>query len=183
MYVAREKRRSNIVEYLLYMWTVEDLIRANGLDSERLRGTVVDKYGNLSVAQRREVEAWYDDLAAMLRREHKETAGHAEVLTQLCNDLYNYHLELLTRPDQQPYQEAFATAWPDLQLLLTKVKGAERMQHVELALNALYDYYLLRLRGDVTLADTTNAVRRLAAWLARLSASYLQEERRLTGQQ
>ena len=32
MIVAKQKRKENIAEYLLYMWQVEDLIRANQFD-------------------------------------------------------------------------------------------------------------------------------------------------------
>ena len=41
MIIAREKRRNNIAEYVLYMWQIEDLIRANELDMQRLRATVI----------------------------------------------------------------------------------------------------------------------------------------------
>ena len=34
MITASQKKRDNIAEYLLYMWQIEDLIRANGLDIE-----------------------------------------------------------------------------------------------------------------------------------------------------
>ena len=34
MIIAKQKRKENISEYLLYMWQVEDLIRANHLDME-----------------------------------------------------------------------------------------------------------------------------------------------------
>ena len=44
MIIAREKRRNNIAEYVLYMWQIEDLIRANELDMQRLRATVIAQY-------------------------------------------------------------------------------------------------------------------------------------------
>ena len=34
MIIARQKRKENIAEYLLYMWQVEDLIRANKFDMD-----------------------------------------------------------------------------------------------------------------------------------------------------
>ncbi len=34
MITASQKRKENIAEYLLYMWQIEDIIRANGLDIE-----------------------------------------------------------------------------------------------------------------------------------------------------
>ena len=37
MYISRQLKQQNIAEYLLYMWQVEDMIRAYGLDRERIR--------------------------------------------------------------------------------------------------------------------------------------------------
>ena len=34
MIIAQQKRKENIAEYLLYMWQVEDLIRATGVSIE-----------------------------------------------------------------------------------------------------------------------------------------------------
>ena len=42
MYIASKKRKENIAEYLLYMWQIEDLIRAYGLDIDRIRQNVID---------------------------------------------------------------------------------------------------------------------------------------------
>ena len=53
MIVASKKRKENIAEYLLYMWQIEDLIRANGLDIDKIRTNIIDKF-NLDETQRRE---------------------------------------------------------------------------------------------------------------------------------
>ena len=44
MITASQKRKENIAEYLLYMWQIEDIIRANGLDLAKIESTVIDKY-------------------------------------------------------------------------------------------------------------------------------------------
>lgn len=36
MIIAKKLKEQNIAEYLIYMWQVEDLIRANGCDIDRL---------------------------------------------------------------------------------------------------------------------------------------------------
>ena len=41
MIVAKQKRKENIAEYLLYMWQVEDLIRANQFDIDSIRRNVI----------------------------------------------------------------------------------------------------------------------------------------------
>ncbi len=44
MIIASQKRKENIAEYLLYMWQIEDLIRANSLDLDKIKANVIDKY-------------------------------------------------------------------------------------------------------------------------------------------
>ena len=43
MLVASQKRKENIAEYLLYMWQVEDIVRAFNLDIERIRQNIIDR--------------------------------------------------------------------------------------------------------------------------------------------
>lgn len=179
MIIARQKRKQNIVEYILYMWNVEDLIRANNLDMKRIDENVVSKYAIEDPAKRQEVYDWWDNLCEMMRREGKQKGGHLQIITMLANDLYNFHLYLLTQQSEIPYQNAFRTAWPDLSLLMTKIPDGDKMQHILLALTAIYDYYLLKLQGKTVLADTTNAVMRISHFMAILSQKYLKAEREL----
>ena len=44
MYIAQEIRKKSIAEYLLYMWQIEDLIRAYGCSLSRLRREYIDKF-------------------------------------------------------------------------------------------------------------------------------------------
>ncbi len=179
MFIAQKKRKESIIEYVLYMWNVEDLIRANGLDIKRIEENVISKYGITDPASRQQLYDWWDNLCEMMRKEHKEEGGHLQILDMLANDMYNFHLYLLTQPDEIPYQNAFQTAWPDLSLLMTKIKDGDKMQHVLLGLTAIYDYYLLKLQGKTVLADTTNAIVRISHFLSILSQKYLKAEKEL----
>ncbi len=62
---------------------------------------------------------------------------------------------------------------------MTKIPDGDKMQHVLLALTAIYDYYLLKLQGKIVLADTTNAIVRISHFMALLSQKYLKAEREL----
>ena len=44
MIIASQKRKENIAEYLLYMWQVEDLIRANNMDLDKIEQNIISKY-------------------------------------------------------------------------------------------------------------------------------------------
>ena len=45
MFIAREKKKDNIAEYILYMWQVEDLLRALGLNMEQVDKHIVAGFG------------------------------------------------------------------------------------------------------------------------------------------
>ena len=65
MIIARRKRKENIAEYLLYMWQVEDLIRANNFDMDSIRRTVVDRYDQPDDIKE-EIAKWYEELIEMI---------------------------------------------------------------------------------------------------------------------
>ena len=44
MLIAETKRKENMAEYLLYMWQVEDLIRANGCDIDAIERNLISRY-------------------------------------------------------------------------------------------------------------------------------------------
>ena len=50
MFIASQKRKDNIAEYLLYMWQIEDIIRANGLDIDRIKANVIIQLTDLHLA-------------------------------------------------------------------------------------------------------------------------------------
>ena len=181
MIIAQKKRKESIVEYVLYMWNVEDLIRANGLDMTRIETNVVSRYGIEDEATRSAVRDWWDNLTCMMQKEKLEQGGHLRIMTVLVNDMYNYHLYLLKQQGEAAYQNAFRNAWPDLEAWMKKAPGSEKMHHIETALTAVYEYYLLKLAGKTVLADTTNAIVRISHFLSILSQKYLAAEKELHG--
>lgn len=69
MYISQQLKQQNIAEYLLYMWQVEDMIRANGFDIEKIKKNIVDPYPSLSDEQKRALTQWYADLINMMHDE------------------------------------------------------------------------------------------------------------------
>ena len=66
MFISKQLKQQSIAEYLIYMWQVEDLIRAYGCDLERIREQLVARF---PAEQQAELAQWYEDLIEMLRRE------------------------------------------------------------------------------------------------------------------
>ena len=44
MLISQELRRTNIAEYVLYMWQVEDIIRAYGCDLAMIRREYISRF-------------------------------------------------------------------------------------------------------------------------------------------
>lgn len=66
MIIAEQKRKENIAEYLLYMYQVEDMIRANKLDLESVEATLISKF-DVPYEVKRDMREWYKTLIARLR--------------------------------------------------------------------------------------------------------------------
>ena len=78
MIVAKQKRKENIAEYLLYMWQVEDLIRANQFDLDSIRRTVIAQYDQPEEVKE-EIAKWYEELIDMMRSEGVMEKGHIQL--------------------------------------------------------------------------------------------------------
>ena len=66
MYIASRLRKENIAQYVLYMWQIEDIIRAYGLDIDRIDKEIISKFPQ---EQRKSLYEWYESLIDMMRRE------------------------------------------------------------------------------------------------------------------
>ena len=64
MKIAQALKERNIAEYLLYMWQVEDLIRAYGCDIDKLKVNVIARFPE---EERPALEEWYENLCDVMR--------------------------------------------------------------------------------------------------------------------
>ena len=55
MFIASQKKKENIAEYVLYMWQIEDIIRANNLNIESITANIIDKFTSLTDKQRQDL--------------------------------------------------------------------------------------------------------------------------------
>ena len=90
MLIAREKKKGNIAEYILYMWQIEDMLRAMGLDIERVNENVVAAF-QTDERVKQEIREWYDNLIVMMKQEKVEQRGHIQVLKNTVNELTELH--------------------------------------------------------------------------------------------
>ena len=99
MIIARQKRKENIAEYLLYMWQVEDLIRANKFDMDSINRTVIAHYDQPEEVKK-EIAQWYEELIEMMRSEGVMEKGHIQLNKNVIITLTDLHLRLLKSPKE-----------------------------------------------------------------------------------
>ena len=174
MIIASQKRKENVAEYLLYMWQIEDIIRANDLDIEKIKKNVIDKY-DLTDAQRREMTEWYESLIDKMCREGVQERGHLQINKNILGDLVRLHQALLKDPKFADYTARFYKTLPYIVELRAKA-GEEKAGEIETCFNALYGMLMLRLQGKEITPDTANAIKEISAFIAELARDYHLDE-------
>ena len=129
MLIAQKKRKENISEYLLYMWQVEDLIRANHFDSDEIRRNLVDRYDQ-PAAVKEEIARWYEELADMMRQEGVMERGHIQLNKNVIIALTDLHLRLLKSPKEMIYGSMYYKTLPYIVQLRAK-SGGEDIPEIE----------------------------------------------------
>ena len=168
MLIALQKRKENIAEYILYLWQVEDLLRALQFSPEAIYRTLVDRIEGADEQQKENIFNWYMQIVDLLRKEGKESQGHIDHTLHLVADLHNLHLQLMKLPVGEHYRSTYSRLAPELPRLRTIIEK-EEMSDTELCFRALYAAMLYRIKGggeraiEDTLAVVSPAIGELVA--------------------
>lgn len=182
MFIASSRRKDNIAEYLLYMWQIEDIIRANDLDIDKIRKTVIDPQTQLDANQKHQLEEWYESLIDMMRREEVAKSGHLQLNKNVLVQLVDLHSALLKDPRFPEYTKRFYEALPYIVELRGK-SGEDRKGEIETCFNALYGMLMLRLQKREVSRNTMDAIDKISSFVALLSHYFkLDEDDRLFNQ-
>lgn len=174
MYVSRNLRKTNIAEYLLYMWQVEDLLRANGLDVDRIAENVVAKY-QLDEAQQNELTEWYANLIEMMKHERLEKEGHLQINRNVLIELNDLHALLIHSNKFPYYQSAYYKVLPYIVEIRAK-SHTQNESELENCFDTLYGVWMLRLQNKPLNPDTAEAVANITTFIGMLS-DYYQKDR------
>ncbi len=146
MNIAQSKRKENIAEYILYLWQLEDMLRALQFSPEAIYSQLVAPR-DVNEESKQDIFLWYMELTNLLREEGKEQNGHLDHTLHLIADLQNLHNQLMSLPAGENYRKVYALASGEL----PKLKGAmgkEDVSDIEICFRALYAVVLYRIKGD-----------------------------------
>lgn len=173
MLTAQGKKKDNIAEYLLYMWHIEDQIRAFELDIDRIQAHIIDAYQQPEPVKDT-IRAWYESLIEMMRTEGVAEKGHLQLNINVVLELEDLHHRLLAIPKETFYSMAYYNALPLIVELRAKA-GAQAVDEIETGLNLMYGMLLLRLKQQPVSEGTQAAAVKISEWLRLLAIKHKQD--------
>lgn len=171
MITAQQKKKENYAEYIIYMWQVENLIRANECDINKIKESIIPQYKNLDKSIQLKIVDWWDNLAAMMKLEKKEQSGHLQMLINSVNELNTLHHRLLSDTHHLSYQMKFQSVAPFIKELETKMQPKPN-NDIDLMLTAIYGAFILKIKGETISGGTQQALKVFGEFLAHLSHLY-----------
>lgn len=174
MHVAREKIKNDIGGYFLYMFQIEDLIRACKFDQQLIEEKLVSRY-QVAMNEKSEIKQWYLGLSDLMQEEKLEQHGHLLSLKNKINEVYEIHLFLMNHPDEDDYRMIFRKIEPLLADL--QAKNPKPENNLLSALNAIYGFIILRMKNQEISTSTQSAISQMSNWINLLSLKFREYEK------
>ncbi|MCD8202917.1 MAG: DUF4924 family protein [Prevotella sp.] len=174
MFISQELRKKNIAEYLLYMWQVEDIIRAYGCSLSRIRREYVEQFG-YNDEQKEDLTDWFGNLVRMINEEGCREGGHLQINKVVMQQLVELNAMLLQSPKYPFYNAEYYKVLPFIVEL--RKRGTDKNENeIETCFNALYGMMLLRLQKKKISPDTEHAIKEITTFIGMLSDYYLKDK-------
>lgn len=144
-----KSKKENIAEYILYLWQMEDYLRAFPAQAD--------------------ATAELHELNEMMHREGIVEGGHLQLAQNALSELEELHTRLLQ--EDAIYRAAIIRLTPSLNLLKAKT-DRPTMSDTEACLLLLYQIMLLRLQKREITPQTTSVQQQATQLLQFLSKTY-----------
>ena len=151
--MAKKSKKENIAEYILYLWQLEDYLRAFPEQA----------------ADNTELMEIYD----MMHVEGIIGGGHLQLAQNALDELIDLHNELVDT--EAPYRAVIMHLQPTLNILKSKTDRPD-MSDVEACLVLLYQVMMLRLQKKEITPETEVVVKDATQLLRFLSKTYYDNE-------
>ena len=147
------QKKTNIAEYILYLWQIEDYLRA--------------------FPQQAEANQELHDLYNMMHQENIIEKGHLQLAKNALSELEELHHDILDQ--EATYRAAMRQLTPSLNLLKAKT-NTPTMSDIEACLTLLYQVMLLRLQQREISTETEQVQKQVTHVLQYLSKTYRNQE-------
>ena len=144
-----KSKKDNIAEYILYLWQMEDYLRA--------------------FPQNAEATPELHELNEMMHREGLLEGGHLALANNALSELEDLHTQILN--EDAMYRAAIIRLQPSLNLLKAKT-DCPTMSDIEACLLLLYQIMLLKLQKREITPETASVQQQATQVLQFLSRTY-----------
>ena len=170
MFIASKLKKENVCEYLLYMWQIEDLIRAFNLNIDLINEHIVLKYAVKKASDTKAAYEWYESMIDMMRLEGVQQNGHLQINKNIIIDLNDFH-DLILKSGQVPaYNAKFFHITPFLNQLRTKSEAG--ISDIELCFNFMYGIMVLRMKKVEIKPETLQTQTEVSKFLVLLARNH-----------
>ena len=175
MFIASTLKRTNIGQYILYMWQTEDFLRAFNFDTEALTKymcSAADRDGHpYSDQQSRELQAWYDSLADMLISEGHRDTGHLSMVHNTLMEMEELHQTILRMGKDAEYINTYRMIQSELILLKSRSQKPATISDMEMCMTFIYITRLLKHSNNVS-PQTTATYEQINILIGMLAKRY-----------
>lgn len=148
-----KSKKENIAEYILYLWQMEDYLRA--------------------FPQNADATPELHELNEMMHREGIMNGGHLALANNALNELEELHAQLLD--EDAMYRASIIRLQPSLNLLKAKT-DRPTMSDLEACFTLLYQIMLLHLQKLPVSPETASVQQQATQLLQFLSKTYLNDQ-------
>ena len=145
-------KKNNIAEYILYLWQIEDYLRA--------------------FPEQAEANQELQDLNNMMHQENIMEGGHLQLAQNALAELEDLHNDLLDQ--EATYRAAMIRLTPALNIVKSKT-DRPTMSDVEACLILLYQIMLLKLKQSPISSETEQVQKQATQVLQYLSKTYKEQ--------
>ncbi len=148
-----KSKKENIAEYILYLWQMEDYLRA--------------------FPQNADATPELHELNEMMHREGIMNGGHLALANNALNELEELHAQLMD--EDAMYRASIIRLQPSLNLLKAKT-DRPTMSDLEACFTLLYQIMLLHLQKRPVSPETASVQQQATQLLQFLSKTYLNDQ-------
>ncbi len=170
MFIAGKLKKENIVEYLLYMWQLEDLLRACMLDIDIVEEKLIATQ-QLPDNERKSLYEWTESLIGMMKEENVQEQGHLQINKNTLTELDELHHRILRAGNDSTYMAKFYHILPLVTQLRTKQTNPG-LCDLEVCFNFLYGMMMLKMKKSPISKETLLAREDISKFMALLAKNY-----------
>ncbi|SHN27017.1 protein of unknown function [Cyclobacterium lianum] len=168
--IADKKKQENIVEYILYLYRMEDLIRAYHFDMQEVEKYVLG-HQKVDARDRSESLNWLKGMARDMKEIGIQEKGHLPHVQRVVDQLASIHWELI-RTDPT-YFALYKKTQSHLLSLISEAGDEDPGHEVQLYIHTLYGLLLSKLNGRKAAEEILEAASCFGDALAYLNAVYM----------